>query len=282
MGDKLLTRSLAPCRHSATTLKLLPMLMRFPSPLIAGRLISRYKRFLADIELEDGAMVTAHCANPGSMLGLAAPGSRVWLSRSDKPGRKLPLSWELIEVDLGGGPTLVGINTANPNRAVPAAIAAGLVPGLARYDELAREVRYGDRCRIDILLNAPGRAPCYVEIKNAHLMRRPGLAEFPDSVTARGTKHLAELAKLAASGTRAVMLYLVQRGDAEAFALAGDIDATYAEAFDRALASGVEAMAFACDLSLEGLLALRPIPFAPSRERPGLGRAPVAHRSISP
>ncbi len=258
------------------------MLMRFPSPLIAGRLIARYKRFLADIELEDGAVVTAHCANPGSMLGLAAPGSRVWLSRSDKPGRKLPYSWELIEVDLGGGPTLVGINTANPNRAVPAAIAAGLVPGLARYDALAREVRYGDRCRIDILLNAPGRAPCYVEIKNVHLMRRPGLAEFPDSVTARGAKHLAELAKLAASGVRAVMLYLVQRGDAASFALARDIDPSYAEGFDRAIASGVEAMAFCCEISLEGLGGLRAIPFAPRRDRPGFGLAPVAHRAISP
>jgi len=258
------------------------MLMRFPSPLIAGRLIARYKRFLADIELEDGAVVTAHCANPGSMLGLAAPGSRVWLSRSDKPGRKLSHSWELIEVDLGGGPTLVGINTVNPNRAVPAAIARGLVPALARYDGLAREVRYGDRCRIDILLNAPGRAPCYVEIKNVHLMRRPGLAEFPDSVTARGAKHLAELAKLAASGMRAMMLYPVQRGDAEVFALAGDIDPTYAKAFDRALASGVEAMAFCCDLSLEGLGPLRPIPFATRRDRPGVGLAPVAHRGISP
>jgi sugar fermentation stimulation protein A len=258
------------------------MLMRFPSPLLAGRLVRRYKRFLADIELADGAVVTAHCANPGSMLGLAAPGSRVWLSRSEDPKRKLPYSWELIEVDLGSGPALVGINTANPNRAIPAAIAAGLVPGLARYDALAREVRYGDRCRIDILLTAPGRAPCYVEIKNVHLMRRPGLAEFPDSVTARGAKHLAELAKLAASGVRAVMLYLVQRGDAESFALARDIDPTYAEGFDRALASGVEAMAFCCEVSLEGLGGLRPIPFTPRRDRPGFGLAPVAHRAISP
>jgi sugar fermentation stimulation protein A len=177
------------------------MLMRFPSPLIAGRLMARYTHFLADIELADGAVVTAHCANPGSMLGRAAPGSRVWLSRSDKPGRKLPYSWELIEVDLAGGPALVGINTANPNRAIPAAIAAGHVPGLALYNALAREVRYGDRCRIDILLTGPSRVPCYVEIKNVHLKRRPGLAEFPDSVTARGAKHLAELAKLAASGT---------------------------------------------------------------------------------
>jgi sugar fermentation stimulation protein A len=199
------------------------------------------------------------------------PGSRVWLSRSDKPGRKLPYSWELIEVDLGGGPTLVGINTANPNRAVPAAINA-----------LDREVRYGDRCRIDILLTEPGRAPCYVEIKNVHLMRRPGLAEFPDSVTARGAKHLAELVKLAASGVRAVMHYLVQRGDAESFALASDIDPTYAEGFDGALASGVEAMAFCCEISLEGLGGLRPIPFAPRRDRPSFGLAPVAHRAISP
>jgi sugar fermentation stimulation protein A len=257
------------------------MLLRFPSPLIPGRLIRRYKRFLADVELEGGEVVTAHCANPGSMLGLAAPDSRIWLSRSEKPSRKLPYSWELIEVDLGRGPTLVGINTTNPNKAMAAAITAGLIPGLARYAELVREVRYGDRCRIDILLKASGRAPCYVEIKNAHLMRRPGLAEFPDSVTARGTKHLAELAKLAASGKRAVMLYLVQRGDAETFALAADIDRAYAEAFDLALASGVEAMVFCCELSLEGLGPPRPIPFVLRRDR-AASPAPVAHRAISP
>jgi sugar fermentation stimulation protein A len=258
------------------------MLLRFPSPLLPGRLISRYKRFLADVELESGEVVTAHCANPGSMLGLAAPGSRVWLSRSADPKRKLGYSWELIEVDLGRGPALVGINTMHPNRAVAAAIAAGLIPGLTRYAKLKREVRYGERCRIDLLLNAPGRAACYVEIKNVHLMRKPGLAEFPDSVTARGTKHLGELAKLASSGVRAVMLYFVQRGDADAFALATDIDPVYAAGFEAALASGVEALVFACTLSLEGLGALRPIAFAPRRDRPGLTPAPVAHRGVSP
>jgi hypothetical protein len=150
-----------------------------------------------------GEVVTAHCANPGAMLGLAAPGSRVWLSRSDNPARKLCYSWELIEVAISGRPTLVGINTGRPNCAVAAAIERGLIPGLQGYGSLAREVAYGDGCRIDILLRSPDKPACYVEVKNAHLMRKAGLAEFPDSVTARGAKHLAELAKLARGHGRA-------------------------------------------------------------------------------
>ena len=236
------------------------MLMRFPSQLVEGRLIKRYKRFLSDVELLSGETVTAHCANPGSMLGLAAPGSRVWLSRSDNPKRKLAFSWELIEVDLGRGPALVGINTSSPNGAVAAAVEAGLIPELAGYASLRREVRYGANSRIDILLEDDARAPCYVEIKNVHLMRSAGLAEFPDSVTARGAKHLGELSDMVAAGARAVMVYFVQRGDADAFALAGDIDPAYAAAFQAALASGVEALAISSSVSLEGLGPPRPIP----------------------
>jgi sugar fermentation stimulation protein A len=239
------------------------MLLAFPSALVSGRLIRRYKRFLADVELGSGDVVTAHCANPGAMLGLAAPGSRVWLSRSDNPARKLCYSWELIEVGISGRPTLVGINTGRPNGAVVAAIERGLIPGLQGYGSLTREVAYGDGCRIDILLRSPDKPPCYVEVKNAHLMRKAGLAEFPDSVTARGAKHLVELAKLVGMGARAVMLYLVQRDDADAFTLAGDLDPNYARAFDAAVAQGVEAMAFACALSLDGLLPPRSIPLLP-------------------
>lgn len=236
------------------------MLLRFPSPLVQGSLIRRYKRFLADVVLGSGEVVTAHCPNPGAMLGLAAPGSRVWLSRSDNPARKLCYSWELIEVGASERPTLVGINTARPNGAVAAAIERGLIPTLQGYGALAREVASGERCRIDILLRSPDTPPCYVEVKNAHLMREAGLAEFPDSVTARGAKHLAELAKLIHTGARAVMLFLVQRGDAEAFALARDLDPNYARAFDAAVNQGVEAMALACALSIDGLLPPRPIP----------------------
>lgn len=237
------------------------MLMRFSCALVEGRLLRRYKRFLADVELVTGEVITAHCANPGSMLGLSAPGSRVWLSRSDNPKRKLAYSWELIEVDLGRGPTLVGINTSSPNGAVANAIQCGLIPELSGYTSLRREVRYAGNSRIDILLEDEERPPCYVEVKNVHLMRRAGLAEFPDSVTARGAKHLNALAEMAASGARAVMVYFTQRGDAERFTLAHDIDRTYAKAFLEAAAGGVEAIALASTLTLEGLGPPRPIPF---------------------
>lgn len=239
------------------------MLMRFSAPLVEGRLVRRYKRFLSDVELYTGEMVTAHCANPGSMLGLTTPGSRVWLSRSDNPKRKLAFSWELIEVDLGRGATLVGINTSSPNGAVASAIQNDLIPELTGYASLRREVRYGGNSRIDILLEDEARPPCYVEIKNVHLMREAGLAEFPDSVTARGAKHLAALSQMAAASARAVMVYFVQRGDADAFALAEDIDPTYAAAFRAAAASGVEALALVSSLSLEGLSPPRPIPLIP-------------------
>ena len=236
------------------------MLMRFSPGLIEGRLVRRYKRFLADVELAGGEIITAHCANPGAMLGLNAEGARVWLSRSSNPKRKLVFSWELIEVDLGRGPALVGINTSSPNGAVAAAIERGLIPQLTGYASLRREVRYGGNSRVDILLEDETRPPCYVEIKNVHLMRQEGLAEFPDSVTARGAKHLKALSGMVASGARAAMVYFVQRGDAQAFTLAHDIDPAYARAFHEATASGVEAFAVASDVSLEGLALPRAIP----------------------
>jgi sugar fermentation stimulation protein A len=239
------------------------MLMRFSSRLLEGRLVRRYKRFLADVEFASGDVVTAHCANPGSMLGLDAPGSRVWLSRSANPKRKLAYSWELIEVDLGRGETLVGINMGSPNGAVAAAIKAGLIPELNGYAEMRREVRYRENSRIDILLEGPARPACYVEVKNVHLMRQAGLAEFPDSVTARGAKHLKALAAMVASGARAVMVYFVQRGDAEAFTLARDIDPGYAAAFQEARAAGVEAIAIASEVTLEGLKLPIAIPLQP-------------------
>jgi len=239
------------------------MLTRFSSSLIEGRLLRRYKRFLADVELETGETVTAHCANPGSMLGLNAPGSRVWLSRSANPKRKLAYSWELIEVDLGRGATLVGINTSSPNGAVAAAIRSGLIPALRGYGGLRREVRYAGNSRVDILLEDPDRPPCYVEIKNVHLMRVAGLAEFPDSVTARGAKHLRALSQMTASGARAVMVYFVQRGDADRFTLAHDIDPTYAAAFAEATRAGVEAIAVASEVTHEGLELPRAIALEP-------------------
>lgn len=236
--------------------------MRFSKPLVPGRLIKRYKRFLADVALDAGGTVTAHCANPGSMLGLAEPGSRVFLSVSDNPARKLKMSWELVEVDLGCGPTLVGINTAQPNALIAAAISSGTIAPLSGYSGLRREVRYGENSRIDIQLEDEAKPPCYVEIKNVHLMRRPGLAEFPDSVTARGAKHLGELSAMAKAGNRAVMVYLIQRGDAERFALARDIDPAYGEAFDRARAAGVEALAYGCEITTARITVSDPVKLA--------------------
>ncbi len=223
--------------------------MKFPSPLIRGRLIKRYKRFLADVSLDTGELVTATCPNTGSMMGLAIPGTVVWLSISASPTRKYPYTWEMVEADLGQGPELVGINTNHPNRLVSDAIAAGQIPELAGYASLRREVKYGLSSRIDILLEDPAKGLAYVEIKNVHLSRKAGLAEFPDSVTERGAKHLAELSAMVAAGHRAVMLYLIQRADGREFTLAPDIDPRYAEAFASARAAGVEAIAYACRLS---------------------------------
>ncbi|MGI9386189.1 MAG: DNA/RNA nuclease SfsA [Methyloligellaceae bacterium] len=233
--------------------------MKFSSSLVKGTLLKRYKRFLADVDL-GGETVTAHCANPGSMLGLAEPGSAVWLSTSDNPKRKLKFSWELIEIDLGAGPTLVGINTSHPNALMEEAINAGKISELSGYSDMRREVKYGTNSRIDILLQNNETNLCYVEIKNVHLMRELGLAEFPDSVTTRGAKHLSELSAMVGEGHRAVMVYLVQRGDAQKMALARDIDPGYGDAFDAARKAGVEAIAYTCTVSPDAIEIDRAIP----------------------
>jgi sugar fermentation stimulation protein A len=234
--------------------------MRFPSPLVRGTLIRRYKRFLADVRLDDGQIVTATCPNTGSMLGLTTPGSIVWLSESDNPARKYRHTWELVEANLGRGPTLVGINTNHPNRLVAEALSAGRVKHLAGYPGLRREVNYGRNSRIDLLLECAVRGLCYVEIKNVHLSRRHGLAEFPDSVTERGTKHLAEMSDMVRQGHRAVMVYLIQRADAKKLAFARDVDPTYGAAFDAAAAAGVEAIALRCRMSTSGIVVDRAVP----------------------
>ena len=234
--------------------------MRFPVPLFPATLVRRYKRFLADVVLPSGETVTVHCANPGSMIGLNVTGARVWLSKSANPNRKLAHSWELIEVDFGGGPELVGINTSHPNALAAEAIAAGAIPELAGYRTIRREVRYGESSRVDFLLEDPARSPCYVEIKNVHMMRQPELAEFPDAATKRGAKHLGELADMVAAGARAVMLYLIQIGSARAFRLARDIDPAYGRAFDAARATGVEAIAYRCGITCHGIEIAGPVP----------------------
>lgn len=234
--------------------------MRFPTPLIPAKLVKRYKRFLADVVLPDGSEITAHVANPGSMLGLMQPGSRVWLSKSDSSTRKLPYSWELIEVDFGSGSELVGVNTGHPNKLVGEALEGKKITGLDGYPRIRREVRYGKASRVDFLLERDGQPSCFLEVKNVHMMRRPGRAEFPDAVTERGAKHLDELAREAKGGARSVLLFLVQIGSAESVALARDIDPAYGKAFDSARAAGVEAMALRCRISVDGIEVESPVP----------------------
>lgn len=224
--------------------------MRFATPLVRGRLIERYKRFLADVILDDGRAVTAHCANPGAMLGLKAPGLTVWLEPIADPRRALAWSWRLVELPDGH---LAGIDTSLPNRIVAEALAEGRIPGLAGYERIRPEVRYATKSRIDFLLSAAGRPDAYVEVKNVHLRRTAGLAEFPDSVTARGARHLADLAAMADAGHRAVMLYVVQRSDCDRFGVAADLDPAYAAAYAAARARGVEVLVHATRIDRLGI-----------------------------
>ena len=216
--------------------------MRFDPPLVSGTLVQRYKRFLFDAILDDGSAITGSCPNTGSMRGLTAPGSRIWVSEHDGATRKHRHRLELVEAD----ETIVGINTGLPNRLAEEAIGAGLVADLADYPIVERERKYGRNSRIDILLSGPGRSAAYVEVKNVHFRRAAGLAEFPDTVTARGAKHLEELGDMAEAGFRAVMLYLIQREDCERFRICADLDPAYAAGFRRALGRGVEAYAVKC------------------------------------
>ncbi len=233
--------------------------MKFHSPLIPAVLIKRYKRFLADVELEDGSIITVHCPNPGAMLGLSAPGSRAWISDSGNPKRKLRHTLELLEVQGPQGATLVGINTMHPNKLAEEAIKKGVIPALTGYQDLQRERKYGENSRIDILLEDPHKPPCYVEVKNVHLVRHHGLHEFPDCKTERGAKHLREMARVVDSGARAAMLYIIQRADGDRFSLAADLDPDYARAFEEAMQSGVEAFAIRCHITETEILADTPI-----------------------
>ncbi|MBI6629584.1 DNA/RNA nuclease SfsA [Pontibaca salina] len=230
--------------------------MRFQTPLVPARLIRRYKRFLADCVLDDGREVTAHCANPGSMMGLSEPDVRVWLEPNDDPKRKLKYGWRLVDHENGH---FTGVDTSVPNRAVRVALDARQIAPLAAYDSIRAEVRYGTNSRIDFLLTGPDLPDAWVEVKNVTLSRQPGLAEFPDSVTARGTKHLAELTAMAQAGHRAVMLYLVQRTDCDRFTLAHDIDPAYAAAFQIARDAGVEALVMGTTISPLGVSLAAPL-----------------------
>ncbi|MEJ2347203.1 MAG: DNA/RNA nuclease SfsA [Gammaproteobacteria bacterium] len=225
--------------------------MYFNAPLLEGRLIRRYKRFLADVRLADGTVVTAHTPNTGSMLGCAESGSRVWLRDTGNTARKYPLSWDIVEA---GGTTLVGINTGLSNALVREAVEQGVVDALAGYSDIRSEVRYGnERSRIDLLLQGHATdADCYLEVKNVTLAEG-GRALFPDAVSARGTKHLRELMAVAESGLRAALCFCVQRGDVQVMEPADRIDPEYGRTLRLARARGVEVFAYRAAVSTSGI-----------------------------
>jgi sugar fermentation stimulation protein A len=223
--------------------------MQFPSPLVRGRLVQRYKRFFADVILDNGEALTAHCPNPGSMLGVNAPGSVVWLSKSDSPTRKLAHTLELVEID--GAP--VGINTISPNRIVAEALAQDRIPELGGYQTHRREVKFGEASRVDFLLQGEGRPDCWLEIKNCQLSRSARLAEFPDCVAARSAKHLRELSAMVAAGDRAVVLFTIQRENCDAFSACHELDPTFAQALEDAADAGVEILPYRCIMGVEGI-----------------------------
>lgn len=230
--------------------------MRFEPQLIHGVLIQRYKRFLADIRLDSGIEITAHCPNPGSMKTCAEPGWEVWVSPANNPKRKLKWTLELID-----SPTArILVNTQRPNALVADAVLAQEIPSLAGYSTLKREVRYGSKSRIDLLLCEPSRPDCYVEIKNVSMLHKPGVAAFPDSVTKRGTKHLHELVDMVKEGHRAVQFFLVSRTDVDCVVPAETIDPTYAEALRWAANQGVEVIAHRTIISEEELTVGEAIP----------------------
>ncbi|MEM7693515.1 MAG: DNA/RNA nuclease SfsA [Pseudomonadota bacterium] len=232
--------------------------------LVEATWVERRKRFMLDVTLPDGAPLTAHCPNTGAMTGLCNPGARVLLSVSDNPKRKYSHTLEAVEAD----GVFVGVNTQNPNKIVGALAKAGHPP-FPSGATVRPEVRYGKAERIDFLIEEDGAPPLFVEVKNVHLVEAPGVASFPDCVTARGAKHLGALANEVAAGHRALMVYLVQRGDVSEFRLARAIDPAYADAFDVAQAAGVAMVAIACDVTAEGIDAVRTLPIA----EPGIVKA---------
>lgn len=233
--------------------------MRFQTPLVPGTLLRRYKRFFADVRLDDGREVTAHCPNTGPMTSISDPGARVWLEPNDDPKKKLKFGWRLLDEGHGH---FTGVDTSLPNKIVKEALQHDAVPGLTGYDEILPEQKYGQNSRIDFLLRAEGRADAYVEVKSVTLKRQMGLAEFPDTVTDRGRKHLEDLGTMARAGHRAVMLYLVQRTDCTRVTLAEDYDAAYVAAFRAAQADGLEVIALGCRITPQEIVTAEALEFA--------------------
>lgn len=233
--------------------------MEFLPPLLPGRLVQRYKRFLADVRLPDGEIITAHCPNPGRMIGCAEPGWEVALSYHPSPRRKLPYTLEMVH----NGETWIGVNTHRANEVVAEALAAGQIPELRGYPELRREVRYGERSRVDFWLNGPEGA-CFVEVKSVTLRAGEG-CRFPDAITQRGSRHLEELLAVKQQGARAVMLFVLQRDDGAWFAPAEDIDPVYARSLRSAAVQGVEILAYRARLNPRTWLLSQAVPLALAR-----------------
>ncbi|AYV45080.1 DNA/RNA nuclease SfsA [Caulobacter flavus] len=223
--------------------------MLLPQPLTRGRIVQRYKRFFCDLVLDDGREITAHCPNSGAMLGVNLPGQGAWVSYSDDPKRKLAWTLQLVEAAGPDGTGLVGINTLLPNKLVAEALVGGVIPELVGYASIRPEVKYAAASRVDFLLTDPDRPPCWLEVKNVHLSRSPGLAEFPDCKAARSTRHLEDLAAQVREGHRAVALFVVQREDCEDFQACRELDPAFAAGLDRAADAGVEIMVWACAMS---------------------------------
>ena len=232
--------------------------MRFAQPLVRGTLLQRYKRFLADVALDNGRIVTAHCPNTGSMLGCAEPGSRVWLSPADRRERKLAWTWELVRTAPG---VMVGIHTGRSNRIVREAIESGVLGEAVGYAHVRAEARYGvERSRVDFLLEGETRSFCYLEVKNVTAAVSGGVALFPDAVSARGTKHLREMAQMVREGHRALLVFCVQRDDVIEVRPADAIDQNYGQALRRALDAGVEAVAYGAQVSTTEIRLARRLP----------------------
>lgn len=232
--------------------------MQFQSPLQSGLLIKRYKRFLADVELPSGEVITIHCPNTGAMTGCAEPGSLVYFSQSDNPKRKIPWTWEISLNDQGHW---IGINTHNANKLVEEALTAATLPAFARYPNVKREVKYGqENSKIDFLLSNEGTHKCFVEVKSVTLLQ-DGRGYFPDAVTERGQKHLRELADIAENGDRAALLFCVQHTGIETVSVADHIDPVYAEHLQQAVTKGVEVMAWRCSIDQQKIRLSEEIPF---------------------
>lgn len=240
--------------------------MQLASSLLRGTLVRRYKRFLAEVDLDDGRRVTAHCANPGRMTGLAAPGLEVWLEHRPSPRRRLAWSWKLVRLPAGD---LVGVDTTLANQLVAEALAAGSLPEFAHFSGIARERPFGAGNRVDFLLGDGGAGQLWLEVKNVTLVRQPGLAEFPDTVTRRGARHLRALAGVArAGGCAAAVLYVVQRDDCGRFRLAGDLDPDYARAAAEAAQAGVATFCRVCRVGIEGIALARSLAVEANPEAP--------------